>query len=45
MLKPEWSALLMSVFSIIVAVNALLLKGVQDDLDESRPSGSRRTSL
>jgi Cu2+-exporting ATPase len=36
MLRPEWSALLMSVSSIIVAVNAVLLKGVEDDLDESR---------
>ncbi|HJQ29446.1 MAG TPA: heavy metal translocating P-type ATPase [Rubrobacter sp.] len=34
MLRPEWSALLMSVSSIIVAVNAVLLKGVEDDLDE-----------
>jgi Cu2+-exporting ATPase len=32
MLRPEWSALLMSVSSIIVAVNAVLLKGVEDDL-------------
>ena len=32
MLRPEWSALLMSVYSIIVAVNAVLLKGVEDDL-------------
>jgi P-type Cu2+ transporter len=30
MLRPEWSALLMSVSSIIVAV---LLKGVEGDLD------------
>jgi Cu2+-exporting ATPase len=36
MLRPEWSALLMSVSSIIVAVNAVLLKGVEDDLDEAR---------
>jgi Cu2+-exporting ATPase len=36
MLRPEWSALLMSVSSIIVAVNAVLLKGVEDDLDEPR---------
>jgi Cu2+-exporting ATPase len=34
MLRPEWSALLMSVSSIIVAVNAVLLKGVESDLDE-----------
>ena len=33
MLRPEWSALLMSVSSIIVAVNAVLLKGVEDDLE------------
>jgi P-type Cu2+ transporter len=36
MLRPEWSALLMSASSIIVAVNAVLLKGVEDDLDEPR---------
>ena len=34
MLRPEWSALLMSVSSIIVAVNAVLLKGVEDDLGD-----------
>jgi hypothetical protein len=34
MLRPEWSALLMSLSSIIVAVNAVLLKGVEKDLDE-----------
>jgi P-type Cu2+ transporter len=34
MLRPEWSALLMSVSSIIVAVNAVLLKGVEDELDK-----------
>src|ERR671920_98376 len=33
MLRPEWSALLMSISSIIGAVNALLLKGVEDDLE------------
>jgi Cu2+-exporting ATPase len=33
MLRPEWSALLMSLSSIIVAVNAVLLKGVEDELD------------
>ena len=32
MLRPEWSALLMSLSSIIVAVNAVLLKGVEGDL-------------
>jgi P-type Cu2+ transporter len=40
MLRPEWSALLMSVSSIIVAVNAVLLKGVEDDLDEPGPDAS-----
>jgi Cu2+-exporting ATPase len=35
MLRPEWSALLMSVSSIIVAVNAVLLKGVEGDLGAS----------
>jgi len=34
MLRPEFSALLMSVSSIIVAVNAVLLKGVEGELDE-----------
>jgi Cu2+-exporting ATPase len=34
MLRPEWSALLMSLSSIIVAVNAVLLKGVEDDLED-----------
>jgi Cu2+-exporting ATPase len=33
-LRPEFSALLMSASSIIVAVNAVLLKGVESDLDE-----------
>jgi P-type Cu2+ transporter len=31
-LRPEWSALLMSASSIIVAVNAVLLKRVERDL-------------
>jgi Cu2+-exporting ATPase len=39
MLGPEWSALLMSLSSIIVAVNALLLKRVERDLGE--PSASK----
>jgi len=39
MLRPEWSALLMSVSSIIVAVNAVLLKGVENELDGSRSDG------
>jgi Cu2+-exporting ATPase len=37
MLRPEFSALLMSVSSIIVAVNAVLLKGVEDELGEPGP--------
>jgi P-type Cu2+ transporter len=36
MLRPEWSALLMSVSSIIVAVNAVLLKGVEGNLEAGR---------
>ena len=39
MLRPEWSALLMSLSSIIVAVNAVLLKGVEGELDESKSDG------
>src|SRR5215207_8867863 len=39
MLRPEWSALLMSVSSIIVAVNAVLLKGFEGELDESKSDG------
>jgi Cu2+-exporting ATPase len=39
MLRPEWSALLMSISSIIVAVNAVLLKGVERDLDEPMSDG------
>jgi P-type Cu2+ transporter len=31
-LRPEWSALLMSVSSIIVATNAVLLKRVEREL-------------
>jgi Cu2+-exporting ATPase len=38
-LQPEWSALLMSASSIIVAVNAVLLKGVEDELDGPRSGG------
>jgi Cu2+-exporting ATPase len=41
MLRPEWSALLMSVSSIIVAVNAVLLKGVESDLDEPKADETR----
>jgi hypothetical protein len=44
MLRSEWSALLMSVSSIIVAVNAVLLKGVEDDLDEPRSGELSRGS-
>jgi Cu2+-exporting ATPase len=32
MLRPEWSALLMSFSSIVVAVNAVLLKRVEPQL-------------
>jgi P-type Cu2+ transporter len=32
LLRPEWSALLMSASSIIVAVNAVLLRGVEREL-------------
>jgi Cu2+-exporting ATPase len=35
MLRPEWSALLMSLSSIIVATNAVLLKRVEGDLAET----------
>jgi len=37
MLRPEWSALLMSLSSIIVAVNAVLLRRVEGELTE--PTG------
>jgi Cu2+-exporting ATPase len=33
MLRPEWAALLMSISSIIVAVNAVLLKRAEADLE------------
>ncbi len=36
-LRPEWSALLMSLSSIIVAVNAVLLKRVEPELAEQHP--------
>lgn len=36
-LRPEWSALLMSVSSIIVAINAVLLKRVEPELAEQPP--------
>ena len=35
-LRPEWSALLMSLSSIIVATNAVLLKRVESDLGDPR---------
>jgi P-type Cu2+ transporter len=37
-LRPEWSALLMSVSSIIVATNAVLLKRVERELPRSAPA-------
>jgi Cu2+-exporting ATPase len=40
MLRPEWSALLMSLSSIIVAVNAVLLKRVEGELGESAVPGA-----
>jgi P-type Cu2+ transporter len=44
MLAPEWSALLMSLSSIIVATNAVLLKRVDSDLS-SEPSGGAHLGL
>jgi Cu2+-exporting ATPase len=44
MLRPEFSALLMSVSSIIVAVNAVLLKGVEGDLEGPGSNGRRPES-
>jgi Cu2+-exporting ATPase len=44
-LRPEWAALLMSASSIIVAVNAVLLRGVERELSvgtpQSPPSSGR----
>jgi Cu2+-exporting ATPase len=37
-LRPEWSALLMSVSSIIVATNAVLLKRVERELPRPAPA-------
>jgi Cu2+-exporting ATPase len=37
-LRPEWSALLMSLSSIIVATNAVLLKRVERDLSTGEPA-------
>jgi Cu2+-exporting ATPase len=45
MLRPEWSALLMSVSSIIVAVNAVLLKGVEKDLGEPSSGEARSREI
>jgi P-type Cu2+ transporter len=36
-LRPEWSALLMSASSIIVAINAVLLKRVEGELADATP--------
>jgi Cu2+-exporting ATPase len=44
-LRPEWSALLMSLSSIIVAVNAVLLKRVERDLDGQAASGGPAAPL
>jgi Cu2+-exporting ATPase len=41
-LRPEWSALLMSLSSIIVATNAVLLKRVEGEL--GTPSAGRPTA-
>jgi P-type Cu2+ transporter len=38
-LRPEWAALLMSLSSIIVAVNAVLLRNVERELGE--PAGGQ----
>jgi P-type Cu2+ transporter len=40
-LRPEWSALLMSASSIIVATNAVLLKRVEGQLRHSEPDQAR----
>jgi hypothetical protein len=37
-LRPEWSALLMSASSIVVATNAVLLKRVETELPEAEPA-------
>src|SRR5690606_32301820 len=41
-LRPEWAALLMSLSSIIVATNAVLLKRVERELDEPGPGEQPR---
>jgi Cu2+-exporting ATPase len=43
-LRPEWSALLMSASSIIVATNAVLLKRVERELPESRILAAEKPS-
>jgi Cu2+-exporting ATPase len=46
MLQPQWSALLMSLSSIIVATNAVLLKRVDADLDGGQgTTGHRRQHI
>jgi P-type Cu2+ transporter len=42
-LRPEWSALLMSVSSIIVAVNAVMLKRVERELRDDTPTQPPRS--
>jgi Cu2+-exporting ATPase len=44
MLRPEWSALLMSLSSIIVATNAVLLKRVEGDLADTREASPASSS-
>ncbi len=44
MLRPEWSALLMSLSSIIVATNAVLLKRVERELDGASPGTATHPS-
>jgi P-type Cu2+ transporter len=44
-LRPEWSALLMSLSSIIVAVNAVLLKRVEGELSASGASAGPSSPL
>jgi Cu2+-exporting ATPase len=48
LLRPEWSALLMSLSSLIVATNAVLLKRVDGDLtrigNATTPAASSRTA-
>ena len=44
-LRPEWSALLMSLSSIIVAVNAVLLKRVEGELGDEATGGDPTAPL